>query len=127
MGAAQQNAVPAREHVEIVLGQQRIIDLGLRLQDGQLPFHRREFAVAEQLACTQAGTVDDDRLRKRRDVGRRRKRPNVHTPAGISEVTQQRRKIDRRLDEHHGVDEHVPLPERVFRWTEPARFREQIA
>src|SRR6185436_858494 len=59
--AAEQDPVPAREHVE-PFGDDDVIDLGLGEQERELALHRLELLVAEQSLGPEARAVDDDGL-----------------------------------------------------------------
>ena len=66
--ATEQDAVPPREHVEVLVVEPRVVDLRLRQQHGQLSLDRRQLSVVEQLASAKTGAIHHDPLRQRGDV-----------------------------------------------------------
>ena len=67
--ATEQDAVAPREHVEVLVGEPRVVDLRLRRQHGQLSLDRRQLSVIEQLASAKTSAIHHDPLRQRGDVG----------------------------------------------------------
>src|SRR5687767_12408162 len=65
-GPAEQDAVGARKHVP-GLAIEGIANLRLRQQDGELAAGGPKALVAEKLARAEAGAVEDQALRQRRD------------------------------------------------------------
>src|SRR3546814_6777991 len=82
-----------REHVYAPAGLERVIDLGLGQQHRELAAHRLQFGITEQPVRPQAGTVEDQCLGKRRDVGGRMEIAHHAAPAREPDVAQ-------RSDEH---------------------------
>src|SRR5437763_1754361 len=66
-GSAEDDPVGPREHVAGTSGQ-RIADLRLRLEDGELAARRPQVGIAEQIAAAQAGAVEDEALGQSGDV-----------------------------------------------------------
>src|SRR6185369_16447985 len=110
--AAENDAVAPRKHV--AAAEVAIVDLGLRQQDFELTTHRLEFRIIKQLARTESGAVENNRLAQPRDLTPAAKLFHHHTPARDVEIAQQRAEIDRRFDEHRRVLPHEREAEVVF-------------
>jgi hypothetical protein len=65
VAAAENDSVAAREHVEVLRAVEiDIIELGLRQEQRQLAFDRRQFLVAEQRLGAETRAIDDQRRRE---------------------------------------------------------------
>ena len=63
--AAQQNAVAAREHVDIAGADRAVVHFGLRQQENQLAADRNQFGVAEQRARAKTRAVENQLFAQR--------------------------------------------------------------
>src|SRR5207253_10737929 len=79
--AAEDDPVGPGEHVARAAGE-RILDLGLRLEDGELAAGWSKLLVAEQVAAAEAGAVEDEAFRQCSNAGRRREFPHFDLAAG---------------------------------------------
>ena len=55
--SAEQDAVPARKHVQVVVGGYGVVHFRLGEQDSELSFDPYQIAIAEEFSSTEAGTV----------------------------------------------------------------------
>ena len=110
-GAAEDDAVTARHHVnaEAGLGRLhtgsaacRVFDFGLRHEHRQLALEGHELVITEQRLGPEARAVDDDRLRQRRDLVGLLELPDDDRRAEDLHVLEQRLEVNRRLDAHLG-------------------------
>src|SRR5436853_6130205 len=95
--AAEEDAVGAREHIAR-LALERVADLGLRKQDGELAADGVKRLVPEKLAGAEAGAVEDEPLRKRRDLRGSCELADLDPPAGDLHVPRQLAKEASDLD-----------------------------
>jgi hypothetical protein len=68
VGAAEENPVSPRKHVEVLIIDPGVVDLRLRLEHGQLALDGHELGVAEQVASAKAGAIHYGRLGQRSDL-----------------------------------------------------------
>src|SRR5690349_12403494 len=111
-GAAEEDAVGAREHVAVA--EVGVIHLWLRLEDRELTARGMQVLVAEQLAAAEARAVEDQALGKRRQIRRACELADLDLAAGDLNIPEHLAKVAAGLDVHGVVAEHILIGERML-------------
>src|SRR3954451_6359743 len=80
------DAVGTREHVARAAGE-RVANLGLRFEDGELTAHRVQVQVTKEVAASKACAIENQGFRQRRQFDRRRKLADFEPAAGNLNVS----------------------------------------
>src|SRR5690349_8911117 len=90
--AAENDPVRPWKHIAEI-AKRRVLNLWLRLEDGELAARGMHVLVVEKVAAAKAGAVEDEVLWKRRDIAWRREPAHFDLAARNSEVSKHLAKV----------------------------------
>src|SRR5690348_5990723 len=111
--ASEDDPVGPREHVAGPAGE-RILDLGLRLEDRELAARGAQVLVAEQLAAAEPRAVEYQRFGQSGNVGGCREAADLDPSAGDLHVLDHLPQVAARLDVHRVVAKRSAPRERML-------------
>src|SRR5579863_9197913 len=126
MRSAEQDPVGTRKHIQIVVRDGAVLDLGLRQQERQLAFYRDKFCVSEQRPRSQSRAVHNHSLREALQLGDIVNLANLDMSARDLEISHQRRKITVRFDQHGVELTYKFVRKRILASIQLVRFGEEV-